>query len=124
MNNAINLQQVMPKILVGTDDFQKLLLESDVFVDKTLLIKEFVENSSETVLITRPRRWGKSLNLDMIAKFLQIEVDQQGKCLPPEQRIYDKMLLVGDIELGFETKIFNPLKIATHQDIIEKSRGE
>lgn len=123
----INLPQVMPKILVGTDDFQKLLLESDVFVDKTLLIKEFVENSSETVLITRPRRWGKSLNLDMIAKFLQIEVDQQGNSLPPEQRVYDKLFVGGEVDLGFvtgEKKLIGSTKVASYPNIIEKYQGK
>ncbi|MEL6413189.1 MAG: AAA family ATPase, partial [Bacteroidota bacterium] len=43
---------------VGTDDFAKLLLESQCFVDKSLFIKEFLEDSGEVALITRPRRWG------------------------------------------------------------------
>ena len=69
-------------IKIGTDDFAKLLLESTVFVDKSLFIKEFLEDKSGVVLLTRPRRWGKSLNLDMLGRFLAIEVDAQGVPLP------------------------------------------
>lgn len=63
----------------GTDDFKTLLLNSDVFVDKSLMIKELLEDSGEVILITRPRRWGKSLNMDMLRKFFEIEVDAKGK---------------------------------------------
>ncbi len=130
MNNQSNTEQtmpVMPKILVGSDDFGKLLLESDIFVDKTMLVKAFVENSSETVLITRPRRWGKSMNLDMIAKFLSLEVDEQGNRLPLEQRKYSKLFLGGEIDLGFEAdekKIIKPAKIADYPEIIKKYQGQ
>ena len=63
-----------PEINVGTDKFADLLLTSDVFVDKSMFIKEFLEASSgKVVLITRPRRWGKSLNMDMLECFLTPE---------------------------------------------------
>ena len=55
-----------PEILVGTDNFDDLLLSGNIFVDKSMFIKEFLEASSgKVVLITRPRRWGKSLNMDI-----------------------------------------------------------
>ena len=77
----------VPKILVGSDDFKKLLLGSTLFVDKSLLIKDVLEDSGEVILITRPRRWGKSLNMDMVRRFLEIEVDHQGNPLPQEQSV-------------------------------------
>ncbi|MEN0016051.1 MAG: hypothetical protein AAF706_00325 [Bacteroidota bacterium] len=40
---------------MGTDSFAELLVRSDVFVDKTLFIKEFLENVYKVSLITRPR---------------------------------------------------------------------
>ena len=55
-----------PEIPVGTDNFAKLLSQGNVFVDKSMFIQEFLEASSgKVVLITRPRRWGKSLNMDI-----------------------------------------------------------
>ena len=53
-------------------DFQKLY-KSGIFVDKTLLIKEIIEDGSEAILLTMPRRWGKSINLDMLKRFLSNE---------------------------------------------------
>ena len=119
INNNSTVNQ--PRILTGTDDFKTLLLKSEVFVDKSLLIKEVIEDSASVILITRPRRWGKSLNMDMIEKFLAIEVDQQGNPLPQEQRINNKLFIGGEIDLGFgETKELKPLKIASHESSIKR----
>ena len=112
INNNSTVNQ--PRILTGTDDFKTLLLNSEVFVDKSLLIKEVIEDSASVILITRPRRWGKSLNMDMIEKFLAIEVDQQGNTLPIEQRNNNKLFIGSEIDLGFsETKKLKPLKISS-----------
>ncbi|MBH1988801.1 MAG: AAA family ATPase [Myxococcaceae bacterium] len=61
------------KISIGSDNFKDLLTTSDVFVDKSLFIKEVIESGDKATLITRPRRWGKSLALDMLKTFLTIE---------------------------------------------------
>ena len=67
------------QIAIGTDDFKEMLSTSDVFVDKTLFIKDIIDSREKAILITRPRRWGKTLNLDMLLKFLAIEVDDKGE---------------------------------------------
>ncbi|WP_425361897.1 AAA family ATPase [Candidatus Tisiphia endosymbiont of Mystacides longicornis] len=109
-SNNINYQ---PRMFVGTDDFYDLLINSDIFVDKSLMIKELLEDSGKVTLITRPRRWGKSLNMDMVRRFLEIEVDEYGIQLPQEQRVNYKLFSGGEVDLGFdETKILKPLKIA------------
>ncbi|WP_341755682.1 AAA family ATPase [Candidatus Tisiphia endosymbiont of Ptychoptera albimana] len=103
----------LPKMLVGTDEFYDLVVNSDVFVDKSLMIKELLEDSGKVILITRPRRWGKSLNIDMIRRFFEIEVDEKGKPLPLEQKINNKLFLGGTVDLGFdETRELKSLKIA------------
>ncbi|KAG8324991.1 hypothetical protein J6590_078298 [Homalodisca vitripennis] len=89
-----------PRLRVGTDDFKTLLLNSDAFVDKSLMIKEFLEDSGDVILITRPRRWGKSLNMDMLRKFFEIEVDEKGNPLPEEDRVNHKLFIGGEIDLG------------------------
>ena len=48
------------------------------YVDKSLFIKRVLEASYDFFLITRPRRWGKTLNLIMLKLFLEIEVDEKG----------------------------------------------
>jgi hypothetical protein len=45
---------------------------SEIRVDKTLFIREIIETGSSHILITRPRRWGKSLNMNMLKTFLEI----------------------------------------------------
>ncbi|WP_341761078.1 AAA family ATPase [Candidatus Tisiphia endosymbiont of Thecophora atra] len=105
-----------PKMRVGTDDFKTLLLNSDVFVDKSLMIKELLEDSGDVILITRPRRWGKSLNMDMLRKFFEIEVDEKGKPLPLEQKINNKLFLGGTVDLGIKGKrTLKPLKINSNE---------
>ena len=88
---------IEPEIPVGTDSFADLLLSGNIFVDKSMFIKEFLEESGDkVVLITRPRRWGKSLNMDMLRRFLSIEVDDQGAPIPQEESL-NRKLFVGEI---------------------------
>lgn len=47
------------------------------FVDKTLMIKDFLEAKSQVMLITRPRRFGKTLNVSMMAEFFDITKDSK-----------------------------------------------
>lgn len=55
----------------GVDDFAELVDKRNqyLFVDKSLLIKDFIDASAKVTLITRPRRWGKTLNLSMLEYF-------------------------------------------------------
>ncbi|WP_425363721.1 AAA family ATPase [Candidatus Tisiphia endosymbiont of Hybos culiciformis] len=102
----------LPRMRVGTDDFKTLLLNSDVFVDKSLMVKELLEDSGDVILIARPRRWGKSLNMNMLQKFFEIEVDERGEVLPLEQKVNYKLFSGGEIDLGIKgKKILEPLKI-------------
>ncbi|WP_375331173.1 AAA family ATPase [Candidatus Tisiphia endosymbiont of Oplodontha viridula] len=106
----------LPKMLVGTDEFYDLVVNSDVFVDKSLMIKELLEDSGKVILITRPRRWGKSLNMDMLKKFFEIEVDQDGKPLAQEKRVNHKLFTGGIVDLGIKGKrTLKPLKINSNE---------
>ena len=64
------------RIAVGIDNFKALSTDYDIFVDKTLFIKEIIETSDTALLITYPRRWGKSLNLDMLKTFFEPESEE------------------------------------------------
>ena len=114
MNNQKITTNIIPKIRVGLEDFRKLLLSSDVFVDKSLFVKEIINNEGDVILITRPRRWGKSMNMDMLKCFLSVEVDEKGALLPEEHCANRKLFLGGEVDLGFgETKLLKPLKISS-----------
>ena len=49
-------------LTIGIDNFEKLITRGYYFVDKTLLIKELLDNKADVNLFTRPRRFGKTLN--------------------------------------------------------------
>ncbi|MCC8400241.1 MAG: AAA family ATPase, partial [Rickettsia endosymbiont of Platyusa sonomae] len=93
-----------PRMMVGTDEFYDLVVNSDVFVDKSLMVKELLEDSGKVILITRPRRWGKSLNMNMLQKFFEIEVDQNGKPVVAEERVNKKLFIGGEVDLGIKGK--------------------
>ena len=61
----------MKKIALGESDFRSIIENNEYFVDKSLLIKEIFEDSSRIILIPRPRRFGKTLNLSMIRYFVE-----------------------------------------------------
>ncbi len=65
------------KAKVGKDDYRKLIESNSYYVDKTLLIEEFLDNDAEVTLITRPRRFGKTLNMTMMREFFDITVDSK-----------------------------------------------
>ena len=123
--NTSTTMSTEPEIPVGTDNFAKLLSQGNVFVDKSMFIKEFLEASSgEVVLITRPRRWGKSLNMDMLKRFLSIEVDEQGVPLPQRKSLNRKLFVGGKVKLDSgDTKLLEPLKIS-HDPASMKYQGK
>ncbi len=61
---------------VGLDQFKKIRQQGFYYVDKTGLIKELLENWGEVNLFTRPRRFGKSLNMSMLKCFFETGADQ------------------------------------------------
>ncbi|HJD67338.1 MAG TPA: ATP-binding protein [Rickettsia endosymbiont of Bembidion lapponicum] len=108
----------------GTDDFSTLVVGGDLFVDKSLMIKELLDNGSEAILITRPRRWGKSINMSMIKRFFEIEVDVNGNVLADEEKINKKLFSGGKINVRYnEPKKLCPLKIASVSYVM-KRQGE
>lgn len=57
---------------IGVDDFQEIIQKDYYYVDKTLLIKELLDKKGKVNLFTRPRRFGKTLNMSMIQSFFEI----------------------------------------------------
>lgn len=59
------------KLPVGIDGFEKIRTNDFYYVDKTLFIKELLQNGGEVNLFTRPRRFGKTLNMSMLKCFFE-----------------------------------------------------
>lgn len=58
----------MKRMPIGVDDFKKAV-ENYYYVDKTLFIKELLDSHGDVTLITRPRRFGKTIAMSMLAYF-------------------------------------------------------
>ena len=63
------------KLPVGIDNFEKIIKNNFYYVDKTEMIHSLIQNWSEVNLITRPRRFGKTLNMNMLQTFFEIGTD-------------------------------------------------
>ena len=72
----------MPKkISVGISNFKELIENNYYLIDKSLLIKEFLNDGAKIILTPRPRRFGKTLNLSMLKYFFDINTMEESKCL-------------------------------------------
>lgn len=78
------------KLPVGIDDFRKLRESEFYYVDKTRLIEQLLLNWSEVTLFTRPRRFGKTLNMSMLKSFFDIGTDKA---------LFDGLYISGNKEL-------------------------
>ena len=56
----------MPGIGLGQSDFRALRIRKNYYIDKTMYIKDIIDNNSSVILVTRPRRFGKTLNMSML----------------------------------------------------------
>ncbi len=63
---------------IGIQNFEKLITENTFYIDKTDFIRQWWENRDDVTLITRPRRFGKTLNMNMLERFLSVEYAGQG----------------------------------------------
>ena len=64
------------KLPIGIENFEKLRLENFYYIDKTGLIRELLNNWGEVNLFTRPRRFGKTLNMSMLENFFSLDGDK------------------------------------------------
>ena len=100
----------MKKIGIGTSDFKKLRIKDYYYIDKTMYIKDILDNKSEIVLVTRPRRFGKTLNMSMLKYYFDCtkkdskELFQGLKILEQEEKYTSK--------LGYYPVIYVTLKDA------------
>lgn len=65
-------------VSIGRQDFEKIRVNNNFYVDKTNFIKEWWEAEDDVTLITRPRRFGKTLNMSMLEKFFSVEYADRG----------------------------------------------
>ncbi|MBO5353306.1 MAG: AAA family ATPase [Lachnospiraceae bacterium] len=66
-------------VAIGIQNFEDLIQKNCFYVDKTMFIKEWWESEDSTTLITRPRRFGKTLNISMLERFFSLNYANQGE---------------------------------------------
>lgn len=67
----------MKKLPIGKSDFKSIIEDNFYYIDKSNLIKEIIDSSADIILLPRPRRFGKTLNLSMLLYFFDIEEDNR-----------------------------------------------
>ena len=74
---------------VGIEDFERIVREDYYYVDKTQLIEELLINRAPVTLFTRPRRFGKTLNMSMIKSFFDVKNKEENKKLFENLKIFN-----------------------------------
>ncbi len=92
-----SVEKVRKKLPIGIENFEEFLTEDFYYVDKTMFMKELLQNWGKVNLFTRPRRFGKSLNMSML------------KCF---------------FEIGTDPALFDGLKIMQEKELCEKYMGK
>lgn len=87
----------LKKLPIGIENFEKLRQEDFYYIDKTQLIEQLLTRWGEVNLFTRPRRFGKSLNMSMLQSFF---------------------------EIGKDKTLFDGLRISDNQELCEKYQGK
>ena len=87
----------MKKLPIGIENFEEFSTENFYYVDKTAFIAEFLQSWGKVNLFTRPRRFGKTLNMSML------------KCF---------------FEIGSDPALFDGLKIAQEKELCEQYQGQ
>lgn len=75
------------KLPIGLSDYKELIQANYYYVDKTLFIKEFIDTPAKVILIPRPRRFGKTLNISMLRYFFE-KTDQKKEFLFSDKKIW------------------------------------
>jgi len=112
-------QSTFHKGAIGSDDVKRLI-ESGDYVDKSLFIKDIINDNHQVLLITRPRRWGKSSNMSLLKTFLELEVDKEGNSLPDAQKTNPVYFTGGIIGDGRKQITHEGLKISQDSDTMEE----
>ncbi|MDO4297630.1 MAG: AAA family ATPase [Lachnospiraceae bacterium] len=85
----------MKKLPVGIDNFEKIRRENFYYVDKSFLIRDLLDNWGEVNLFTRPRRFGKTLNMSMLKSFFELGTDKtlfEGLAISEETGLCEKYM--------------------------------
>ena len=92
---SINQEEYRKKkpLAIGVEDYKRIIDKSYYYMDKTLLIRELLDQGGTVSLFTRPRRFGKTLALSMVKTFFESEIDERGNPID-NSRYFDGMKIM------------------------------
>ena len=93
------MEEVITRLPIGVENFEKMIKKRYYYVDKTLLIKELLDKGGDVNVFTRPRRFGKSLNISMLQYYFE-------NLKKDDAHIFEglKIMEAGDRYLGHQNK--------------------
>ena len=100
----------LKKLPIGLSIFKTLIEEDYYYVDKSLLIKELIDSGSRVTILPRPRRFGKTLNLNMLKCFFEIKK-------PEEKNLFKHLAIWQAGEEYYQHYGKNPVMYLTFKDI-------
>ncbi len=107
---------------LGIDDFKKIVEGSYYYFDKTKLIEELLVNRAEVTLFTRPRRFGKTLNMSMLKYFFDVRNREENKALFNDLYISKSEWMVKQGQYPVILVSFKDIKKSTWESSYEKIR--
>ena len=107
---------------LGIDNFKKIINENYYYFDKTKIIEELLINGSEVTLFTRPRRFGKTLNMSMLKYFFDVRNREENKALFNDLYISKSEWMVKQGQHPVILVSFKDIKKSTWESSYEKIR--
>ena len=104
----------MQGIGIGVSDFKMLRLRKNYFIDKSLFIKNIIDDQSNVTLITRPRRFGKTLNMSMLRYYFDCDVKDS-------KELFDGLKIMEQDEKYTSKQGYYPCIYMTLKDVKETS---
>jgi hypothetical protein len=114
MNNSDKDQINSSRLPSGVSDFNELVKGAYQFADKSLFIKEIINDGAKVILITRPRRFGKTLNLSMLYYFLQLNH-------PQETNLFEQLAIFQDVTFCQKHQQRYPVIFISFKDVKKSS---
>ena len=122
LGNEIGIQEIQKpfRFTIGSSNFGKIRFGDD-YVDKSELVATFDNSGHEVCVNTFPRRFQKTTNLSTIEHFYGIEVDEEGRALPVEERNHSALFAGGKaVSVDGTAKFLKPLKVSAYPDVMSK----
>ncbi|MEE1475561.1 AAA family ATPase [Fusobacterium sp.] len=106
----------MKKIPIGVDNFKKLITDDYFYIDKTKFIEELLNDGAEVKLFTRPRRFGKTLNMSMLKTFFDIKEAEENR------KLFDNLYIKNSLVFAEQGKY--PVILISMKEVIGNSLEE